>query len=749
MADWQVADPSLLQALDVTTLSFARFMQTHDAPAWSIVGPKLFASNGRSLPLMGAFIARRGFYASLKCCLAGLVLVADVSVNVFIDAGPVMETMRLAAKCRDFETLYNDCQRPGGLPAPLLSDIIEALKSVKIRTLHLGHDKKVVGLGPPADDPATSFEHNGRRMTVAAYFELMCRDETKPLYRQALPRRKLQYPKLPTINIGSNNRPVLVPAELCVVKTAQPRNNVVTPQMTAEIIKFAAMRPDERMRNIMNGDGISPAVVEVIRNDSNNCAFGFNNISAEPMAVSAALLPQAKILYADNNIVDTKLQGAWNMDRPKQAKFIRAAPQAEKDGGYTFGVLFVSEGPPRNPRYKVIIDEFVKNLKDEGTRCGLTLKEGGPLLTCGPRKIEEILRIFQTNRVRIVLVVMGTDNLYGAIKLAGDPLGLSTQCLKLKTLEKNARGLTTNVLLKVQMKLGGACHGLVSRRVGSAGGGSQFQEPPSSISWILDKPCMLLGIDVSHPEPGSDKPSMAAIVGSVDGRLNQYCAYMSAQASRKEMVSALEEAVTCLLEVFKKRNNGRLPETLVIYRDGVSEGQFDEVLLRELPQIHGALELVGVPAGGIKVSIVVCQKRHQTRLFYEERIGSSVEYINPCPGLLVDARGRENSIASARINEFYLNSHAPIQGTAKPCKYSLIYDEIGFKLSELELLTYWTTYLYARCNRSVSYATPAYYAHWASKRTKDLWAAGATDTVLREISLRWARGDNPSTMFFL
>ena len=32
------------------------------------------------------------------------------------------------------------------------------------------------------------------------------------------------------------------------------------------------------------------------------------------------------------------------------------------------------------------------------------------------------------------------------------------------------------------------------------------------------------------------------------------------------------------------------------------------------------------------------------------------------------------------LNEFYLNSHVAIQGTSKPCKYSLIYDEIGFKV---------------------------------------------------------------------
>ena len=37
------------------------------------------------------------------------------------------------------------------------------------------------------------------------------------------------------------------------------------------------------------------------------------------------------------------------------------------------------------------------------------------------------------------------------------------------------------------------------------------------------------------------------------------------------------------------------------------------------------------------------------------------------------------------------------------------------QLSELELLTYWTTYLYCRCNKSVSYATPAYYAHCKSR----------------------------------
>ena len=100
------------------------------------------------------------------------------------------------------------------------------------------------------------------------------------------------------------------------------------------------------------------------------------------------------------------------------------------------------------------------------------------------------------------------------------------------------------------------------------------------------------------------------------------------------------------------------------------------------------------------------------------------------------------------INEFYLNSHVAIQGTAKPCKYSLIYDEVGFKISELELLTYWSCYLYARCNKSVSIATPAYYAHWASKRARHLVAAGASPADLNKISSNWAEPGKPS-MFFI
>jgi hypothetical protein len=67
------------------------------------------------------------------------------------------------------------------------------------------------------------------------------------------------------------------------------------------------------------------------------------------------------------------------------------------------------------------------------------------------------------------------------------------------------------------------------------------------------------------------------------------------------------------------------------------------------------------------------------------------------------------------------------------------------------MLTYWTTYLYGRCNKSVSIATPAYYAHWAARRARVLHAVDveASSENMRIISQLWCEADRESTMFFL
>ncbi len=57
------------------------------------------------------------------------------------------------------------------------------------------------------------------------------------------------------------------------------------------------------------------------------------------------------------------------------------------------------------------------------------------------------------------------------------------------------------------------------------------------MKWLHAAPTMLVGIDVTHPGPGSVRgtPSIAAVVASVDSFFAQFPASMQLQESKKEV----------------------------------------------------------------------------------------------------------------------------------------------------------------------------------------------------------------------
>ena len=213
-----------------------------------------------------------------------------------------------------------------------------------------------------------------------------------------------------------------------------------------------------------------------------------------------------------------------------------------------------------------------------------------------------------------------------------------------------------------------------------------------------------------------------------------------------------------LIGSFMERNGGKMPERIIVFRDGVSESQFDQVLSMELEAIVSASDVhwkrinadkpleQHVPRP--KIAYIVCQKNHHAKLTCETQNSGDVHYTNLCPGVCVDASASTDGITSAVHNEFYLNAHIALQGTAKPTKYIMLYDDIGMKMSELELLTYWTSYLYCRCNKPVSMATPATYAHLAAKRARHLLVAGGNEADIKEISQLWLQKEF-SSMYFI
>lgn len=88
----------------------------------------------------------------------------------------------------------------------------------------------------------------------------------------------------------------------------------------------------------------------------------------------------------------------------------------------------------------------------------------------------------------------------------------------------------------------------------------------------------VIGVDINHPGKGEDRvPSFCAATGSVDAKASRYFATCRAQGNRNEIVADLGGMVIEILRKFYG-TSGLKPERLLIYRDGVSEGQFQQVL---------------------------------------------------------------------------------------------------------------------------------------------------------------------------
>jgi eukaryotic translation initiation factor 2C len=72
--------------------------------------------------------------------------------------------------------------------------------------------------------------------------------------------------------------------------------------------------------------------------------------------------------------------------------------------------------------------------------------------------------------------------------------------------------------------------------------------------------------------------------------LVRYVPRVWAQHSHQEILDEeeLQKSVRELLRLYREEN-GAFPDSLLVYRDGVSNGQFDEVLSIEVPAIHKVL----------------------------------------------------------------------------------------------------------------------------------------------------------------
>ncbi|XP_023249891.1 piwi-like protein 1 [Seriola lalandi dorsalis] len=298
---------------------------------------------------------------------------------------------------------------------------------------------------------------------------------------------------------------------------------------------------------------------------------------------------------------------------------------------------------------------------------------------------ESLLRALQHNvgpQIQMVVVVLPSNrkDKYDSVKkyLCVD-CPTPSQCVLSRTLSRPQALMTvaTKIALQMACKMGGEL-------------------------WSVEIPLkqlMIVGIDCYH-DTIAGKRSIGALVASLNQGMSRWFSKCVLQHKGQEIMDGLKMALSGALKDYLKFNNC-LPSRIIVYRDGVGDGQLHSVVNYEVSQIMDSIKSMGHDYSP-KLSVVVVKKRISCRFF--AHINGKV--TNPLPGTIVDS-----DVTRPEWYDFYIVSQAVRTGSVSPTHYNVVYDTSGLKPDHMQRLTYKLCHMYYNWQGIIRVPAPCQYAH--------------------------------------
>ncbi|XP_044116634.1 piwi-like protein 4 [Neovison vison] len=254
-----------------------------------------------------------------------------------------------------------------------------------------------------------------------------------------------------------------------------------------------------------------------------------------------------------------------------------------------------------------------------------------------------------------------------------------SQCALTRTLNRQgmAMSIATRIAMQMACKLGGEL-------------------------WAVEIPLkslMVVGIDVCKDEFNKGMV-VVGFVASTNPGITRWFSRCILQRATTDVADCLKVFMTGALNRWHRHNRG-LPARVVVYRDGVGDGQLQTLLEYEVPQLLSSVTEASSNTSA-KLSVIVVRKKCIPRFFTEGN--RSVQ--NPPLGTVVDSEATR-----PEWYDFYLISQAAGQGTVTPTHYNVIYDDNGLKPDHMQRLTFKLCHLYYNWPGLISIPAPCQYAH--------------------------------------
>ncbi|RWS27993.1 eukaryotic translation initiation factor 2C-like protein [Leptotrombidium deliense] len=475
----------------------------------------------------------------------------------------------------------------------------------------------------------------------------------------------------------------------CPLLPEQRVTSGLSHELQSKVVKETTrQRPNERFFEI------SDSVEKFILRDGKQFMNEFGiSLNKNLVKFCARVIPAPKLKFGDNFVTEELSEGDWDLLKPerKQCQY----------GVVINKWILVDLSVNNNWLPDSFIAEFQKTLLNTAKQMGITMYPSisGDWSQHNFTNIDNLRECVFEEAVKqipnlqlILFIIPDGSSCYHSLKILADlEFGVVTQCVNKKHFRESGEKMlhipyVSNVLLKINAKMNG-------------------------LNWLLDvkwsnnKNIMFVGVEVMELSPGIN---IVSVVGSYDYTFARYDTVFNVQKEMKYQEVDLKSAIQKLLESYKMHNKS-LPNGIIIYRDGVSESQFNQVMVHEVSKVVDLFETLKIKP---KVTYVVVQKRHTTRFLTVNR-DEATRSLNIPVGTVVDS-----VVTDASKFDFFICSQRGIMSTSIPSRYWVLFDESNFTADQIQEITFNMCFLYPCSTRSVSVPSPVELAHLSAERAK-------------------------------
>ena len=337
-------------------------------------------------------------------------------------------------------------------------------------------------------------------------------------------------------------------------------------------------------------------------------------------------------------------------------------------------VLFYEDNYDENEKY------LLKDFKDASGKYGIKLEN--PLKVKIPYGAEVDEWIREANKYfgeekreyDFALFLLG-ENIYIYPQLKMHSLchnGYISQVVKVDTLYNDKiKNICSNILIQINAKLGGSLYKIQIDKA------------------LAGKKLMVIGVDSSKHKDKNNYGTGIAMVATINDSLSNFYSeskIVKINDMKDQFHLCICNFIENALKVYEKNNNGKKPDWIIIYRQGVSKEQ-KEKLKPEIREIDETCSNQNIPYYYIFVNT-----KSTFKFFEKDKNG---KYSNPQSGLLV-----LDGVINHNNFEFYIQPQYVNQGSATPTCFHVAYGNLNFP-ELIPKFTYDLCHLYSNWQGSV------------------------------------------------